>query len=138
MRDSNDYRAGLEILRTLVGAPTKGGAIPPEIFDVFVVEHLYGAVWSRPALPLPMRSIITIAALVASGRESELRLHIAGAKNLGISREQLHEIMLHLAYYCGWPAARAGMKAIEIAFHGSSAASEHRAGEPVPPTEKTE
>src|SRR5262249_56194224 len=79
-------------------------------------EVLCGQVWSRPGLELPHRSMITIAALTALGREPELRAHIRGGLNLGLSREQIVEIILQMAFYAGQPAAHAGFRAAKDVF----------------------
>lgn len=65
----------------------------------------WGAVWGRPGLDLKTRSLITISVLIALGRPYELRLHLNGALNNGWTPEDLQEIMLHAACYCGMPAA---------------------------------
>jgi 4-carboxymuconolactone decarboxylase len=69
------------------------------------VAHLFGDVWQDPTLELTQRSLITCAALVATGRESEQRLHFRGARNLGISRDTLEATITHVAHYAGWPVA---------------------------------
>jgi 4-carboxymuconolactone decarboxylase len=66
---------------------------------------LFGKVWTRPGLDMQERSMITLASLIALNRENELRLHFRGARNLGISREKIEEIIFHLAHYAGWPNA---------------------------------
>jgi len=73
-------------------------------------------VWSRPGLELPHRSMITIAALTALGREPELKSHIRGGLNLGLTREQIVEIIMQMAFYAGQPAAHAGFRAAKEVF----------------------
>ena len=65
----------------------------------------WGAVWGRPGLSLKHRSLVTVSVLMALGRPHELRLHLTGALNNGWTKEELQEIMLHAACYCGMPAA---------------------------------
>ena len=74
-------------------------------------------IWSRPGLELPQRSLITIAALTALGREHELRAHIRGGINLGLTREQIIETIMQMAFYAGQPAAHAGFRAAYAVFN---------------------
>jgi 4-carboxymuconolactone decarboxylase len=69
-----------------------------------------GDVWSRPGLDIKARSMITVAALTALYRPNELRLHVRGALNLGITREEICEIIWHMAIYGGFPVAVEGMR----------------------------
>ncbi len=69
-----------------------------------IVDALYGTIWSRDEIiGLEERSLITVAVLVALNRENELKIHIRGALNLGISKEKLEEMILHIAHYSGFP-----------------------------------
>ena len=68
-------------------------------------EVCFGMVWSRPGLPRKMRSILNVAILTALNRPNPLRTHINGALNNGCSVDELQEILLHAAVYCGLPAA---------------------------------
>lgn len=70
----------------------------------------WGAVWGRPGLGLKHRSLVTISVLIALGRRHELKLHLNGALNNGWTREELQEILLHAACYCGMPAAVDGFR----------------------------
>ncbi len=62
------------------------------------------------------RSLITCAVLTALGREPQLRVHMKGALNVGISREEILEMMVHLAHYAGWPVAVTGTRVAEEVF----------------------
>lgn len=70
----------------------------------------WGAVWGRPGLDLKTRSLVTVSVLIALGRRHELRLHLNGALNNGWTKEELQEILLHAACYCGMPAAVDGFR----------------------------
>jgi 4-carboxymuconolactone decarboxylase len=70
----------------------------------------WGAIWGRPGLTLKERSLVTVSVLIATGRRHELALHINGALNNGWTREQLQEILLQAACYCGMPAAVDGYR----------------------------
>src|SRR6185295_8839330 len=67
--------------------------------------YAYGDVWSRSALPLATKSLAMIAMMAAAGRTNELRVHLKGAVANGCSAEQIQEILLLVAMYCGIPAA---------------------------------
>jgi len=80
-------------------------------FERLVNEQLFGAVWNRPGIPIETRSMITIAALIALGMPQELTIHIKGARTLGISDEQIKEVIVHVAHYAGVPA---GVEAVRV------------------------
>jgi 4-carboxymuconolactone decarboxylase len=67
--------------------------------------YAYGDVWSRSALPLATKSLAMIAMMAAAGRPNELRVHVKGALSNGCSAEQIQEILLLVAMYCGIPLA---------------------------------
>jgi 4-carboxymuconolactone decarboxylase len=70
-----------------------------------VTEYCWGAVWGREELPRKTRSMLNLAMLSALNRPHELRMHIRGALTNGVSREEIREIFLQVAIYCGVPAA---------------------------------
>ena len=71
----------------------------------FITRSAWGNVWQRPGLDLRSRSLITVAMLAAMGKQHELRGHVRGALNNGVSAEELREVMLHASIYCGLPTA---------------------------------
>lgn len=75
-------------------------------------EVLFGDIWERPGLSKRDRSLITVATLVALYRSNELPFHLTRALENGITREELIEVITHLAFYAGWPSS---MTAINIA-----------------------
>ena len=93
---------GIEIIRKL---GVRGGAPLPEDLATITVEHLFGDIWNRPGLELEERSLVTVSALIALGRESEQRIHLRGALKLGIPLAKLEAVIVHLAHYGGWPVA---------------------------------
>jgi 4-carboxymuconolactone decarboxylase len=103
---------GMATLRRLFGASVGGTPLPPA-FAQMTVEHLFGEVWQRPGLALEERSLVTCAVLVALGREAEQKIHFRGARNLGISREKLDELLLHIAHYAGWPVAVSALRVLD-------------------------
>ncbi|HUE10492.1 MAG TPA: carboxymuconolactone decarboxylase family protein [Steroidobacteraceae bacterium] len=75
-------------------------------------EYCWGYVWTRPGLKLRERSLINIAMISALNRPHELKLHVKAALNNGVTREQIREVLLQVAVYCGVPA---GVDSVRIA-----------------------
>ena len=82
-----------------------------EGFATFLNEQLFGGIWTRPGLPTKTRSMITLAALMALGRGPELRLHMRGALNLGVTQQEIKELIIHLSQYSGVPTAIEAIRA---------------------------
>jgi 4-carboxymuconolactone decarboxylase len=104
------YETGLRIRREVLGAEYVNKSI--SMADDFnrplqelVTEYCWGAVWSRPGLSRKMRSLINLAMLTALNRPHEVKLHLKGALNNGCSKEEIMEVLLQAAIYCGVPAA---------------------------------
>ena len=76
-----------------------------EPLQELITRHAWGNTWLRPGLDLRMRSIVTVSMLVALGRTHELKTHVRGALNNGVTPAELQEIFLHASVYCGFPAA---------------------------------
>jgi 4-carboxymuconolactone decarboxylase len=70
-----------------------------------VTEYCWGAVWTREELPRKVRSMLNIAMLTALNRPHELKLHVRGALRNGVTKEEIREVLLQTAIYCGVPAA---------------------------------
>ncbi len=87
-----------------VTARTLFGDVAPALAR-YTDEVLFGDVWARPGLSARDRSLITVATLVALYRTNELPLHLKRALENGISRDELVELITHLAFYSGWPTA---------------------------------
>lgn len=77
-----------------------------------VTENCWGDLWERPGLSHQQRSMINIGMLIAMNRMHELRVHIRGGLRNGLTREEIVEIVLQTAIYCGAPAALDGMRAV--------------------------
>lgn len=71
----------------------------------YITRNAWGDVWQRPGLDLKTRSLITVAMLTALGRQHELKGHVRGALNTGVTVEQIQEVLLHASIYCGVPTA---------------------------------
>ena len=74
-------------------------------FQDFITRYAWGEIWARPGLDRRTRSAITLMALVALNREHELAMHIRAARGNGLTREEIGEVLLQSAIYCGVPAA---------------------------------
>jgi 4-carboxymuconolactone decarboxylase len=85
-------------------------------FQDFITRYAWGEIWTRPGLPRHTRSMLTIAMLVALNREEELKLHLRAAANNGVSRDEIKEVLLQAAIYCGVPAANSAFKMAEEVF----------------------
>lgn len=81
-----------------------------------ITRYAWGEVWLRPGLPRDTRRLVTLAMLAALGRLEELKLHVRGAVRGGLPRDQVKEVLLHAAVYCGVPAAHAAFHAAEEAL----------------------
>lgn len=108
--DDESRARGVEIYKTL--RLPRGGPPLPEAFREMTMGHLFGDVWSRPGLELRERSMATVTTLAALGRDAQLRIHLRGALNLGITTDTLEELFLHLAHYAGWPVAVSALQAL--------------------------
>lgn len=82
----------------------------PKLADL-TDDVLFADVWERSELSPRERSLITVAALIALGRDAQLKSHMGRALRNGVSREELAEVATHLAFYAGWPA---GMSAVNV------------------------
>jgi 4-carboxymuconolactone decarboxylase len=78
--------------------------IAPKLVEL-AEKVVYGEVWERPGLSKRDRSLITVATLVALGRERQLRGHLERALGNGVTKTEIGELITHLAFYAGWPAA---------------------------------
>lgn len=76
-----------------------------------ITREAWGNTWQRPGLDLKTRSMITVAMLTALGKSHELKGHVRGALNNGATKEELQEVLLHAAIYCGVPTAVEGFRA---------------------------
>jgi 4-carboxymuconolactone decarboxylase len=121
MDERGRYQAGLEVRRHVLGADYVESAIEratvlTEEFQNFLTRYVWGEIWTRPGLAPDVRSLVTISTLVALGREHELALHIRGALNNGVTPDQIKEVLLQCAVYCGVPAAHAAFRVAERAL----------------------
>jgi 4-carboxymuconolactone decarboxylase len=110
-----ETQAGLATRRKVLGEEYVNAALGrttpfTDPMQELVTKHCWGNTWQRDAIDLKTRSMITVAMLVALNRPHELKAHVRGALNNGVTREQLQEIFLHSSVYCGFPAAIDGLR----------------------------
>jgi 4-carboxymuconolactone decarboxylase len=91
------------------------GDIAPALAD-YSDKVLFGDVWERPGLSPRDRSLITVASLVSLYRTNELAFHIGKALDNGVTRDELIELITHLAFYSGWPTAMTALPIARQAF----------------------
>ena len=108
--DQDLFDKGLKTRREVLGAEYVDAALKSaDAFNMpiqeFVTQYCWGDVWNRPGLDRKTRSLINLAMLTALNRPHELKLHLRGAINNGLSKEQISEVFLQSAIYCGVPAA---------------------------------
>lgn len=104
------FEKGLEIRRSVLGAEYVDGSIQnADDFNMpmqeLVTQYCWGEVWGRPGLDRKTRSIINLAMITALNRPHELKLHVRGAINNGLTKDEIKEVFLQTAIYCGVPAA---------------------------------
>ncbi len=103
--DDQDRKKGLEILKKMDLLKNDETPVSKDLLKQ-IIDMLYGTIWSRTEqLSLQERSMITLTVLIALNRENELKSHLRGAKNLGITKEKIEEMILHVAHYSGFPTA---------------------------------
>jgi 4-carboxymuconolactone decarboxylase len=110
MNDKALFEKGLGIRREVLGADYVNNSINTaddfnRPFQELVTEYCWGAVWGRPGLPRKTRSMLNLAMLVALNRPHELKLHLRGALTNGVTKEEIQEVLMQTAIYCGVPAA---------------------------------
>ncbi|MCS6861361.1 MAG: carboxymuconolactone decarboxylase family protein [Abditibacteriales bacterium] len=111
--DDKNIERGFAILQQMTGGraeevEARWKALHPDLARL-IVGFVAGEMWTRPHLDLRTRSLITVAAMTALGRPNALELNIRMALNNGATREEIGEVILHMAAYAGFPAAWEGM-----------------------------
>lgn len=106
----SSYDRGMEVRREVLGDEHVEGAIERTTpftadFQDLITRYAWGEIWSRPGLDRRTRSCITLATLVALGREEELAMHVRAALRIGLTPDEIKEVLLHSAIYSGVPAA---------------------------------
>jgi 4-carboxymuconolactone decarboxylase len=107
---SEPYERGMQVRREVLGDEHVDRAVERTTdftadFQDLITRYAWGEIWARPGLDRRTRSLITLTALVALGREEELAMHVRAALRIGVAPDEIKEVLLHSAIYCGVPAA---------------------------------
>jgi 4-carboxymuconolactone decarboxylase len=107
---SDPHDRGMEVRREVLGDEHVDDATAKttefnEDFQDLITRYAWGEIWTRPGLDRRMRSAITLTALIARGHFEELAMHIRAARRNGLSDDEIKEVLLQSAIYCGVPAA---------------------------------
>ena len=127
--DESDRREqGMAVRRAILGDAHVDASIVrstafTEEFQDLITRYAWGEIWTRPGLASNTRSLVTMAMLIALGRDDELEMHIRASAAAGVTREELKELLLQSAIYCGVPAANTAFRLAERAFTVMDAAS---------------
>jgi len=116
MDERERHEAGMRLRRSVLGDAHVDRADDAKTefdaeFQDLITRYAWGEIWTRPGLPRHTRSLLVIALMVALNRGEELRLHLRAAKNNGVTAQEIREVLLQCAVYCGVPAANAAFHA---------------------------
>ncbi len=118
MDDRKRFEDGMKVRREVLGnahvdrARTEQTGFNAEFQDL-ITRYAWGEIWTRPGLDRKTRSLITIGMMIALNRPDELRLHLRAALNNSVTHDELREVLLHSAIYCGVPAANSAFHVAE-------------------------
>jgi 4-carboxymuconolactone decarboxylase len=137
MDERERYSRGMKVRRAVLGDAHVDRSLENrnefnEEFQDLITRYAWGEIWSRPGLPRKTRSLITLAMMVALNRGEEFRMHVRAAVNNGVTREEIKEVLLQTAIYCGVPAANSAFHSAMEVFdgEGATATSDHRQRRP--------
>jgi 4-carboxymuconolactone decarboxylase len=121
MSGKDRFEAGLEMRRQVLGVAHVERSLANSTefakpMQELVTEYCWGEVWTRPGLDARERSLLNLAMLTALNRGEELKLHVRGALNNGCTEEEIQEVFLQAAIYCGVPAALSSFRIAEAAI----------------------
>src|SRR5271154_609801 len=128
MDDSQRYEQGMKVRRAVLGDAHVDRSLKNrndfnELFQDLITRYAWGEIWARPGLPRQTRSLITLAMMIALNRNDEFRTHVRAALNNKVSREEIQEVLLQSAIYCGVPAANTAFHLAQEVFAEIDAAS---------------
>ena len=130
MSDPSDdrYEAGLRVRTEVLGAEHVARAQARQTpldadFQRYITETAWGGVWTRPGLDRRSRSMITLTALVARGHHEELAMHLRAARTNGLTDDEIKELLLQTAIYCGVPDANTAFRIAQAALEEASTAT---------------
>ena len=121
MDERERYEKGMSVRRAVLGDAHVDRTIQNrnafnEDFQDLITRYAWGEIWNRPGLPRHTRSLVTIAMMVVLNRPDEFRMHLLAAFNNGVTRDEIKEVLLQTAIYCGVPAANSAFHAAAEVF----------------------
>ena len=121
MNDRERHESGMKVRRAVLGdahvdKAEKNKNAFSEPFQDFITRYAWGEIWARPGLPRNTRSLVTLAMMIALNRGDEFRMHIRAALNNKVTREEIREVLMQSAIYCGLPAANAAFHIAQEVF----------------------
>ena len=121
MDERKRYDQGLAVRREVLGSAHVDRSLGRrtafnEEFQDLITRYAWGEIWTRPGLDRKTRSAMTLSMMVALNRPDEFKLHVRAAFNNGLTREDIKEVLLQTAIYCGVPAANAAFHMAEEVF----------------------
>jgi 4-carboxymuconolactone decarboxylase len=114
MDEKKRYEEGLKVRRAVLGDAHVDRSLARQNdftaeFQDMITRHAWAEIWTRPGLDLKTRSCMTLSMMIALNRGDEFKLHVRGAINNGLSKDDIKEVILQSAIYCGVPAANTAM-----------------------------
>ena len=121
MDDRERYQQGMSVRRTVLGDAHVTRALKNtndfnREFQDLITRYAWGEIWTRPGLPRHTRTLIAISTMVVLNRHEELRMYIRAALSNGVTREEIKEVLLQAAVYCGLPAGNAAFRTADATF----------------------
>ncbi len=123
MDENPRYQAGLAVRKAVLGDEYVNNSLAAASSDAFMAtiqqfltENAWGTVWTREGLDRKTRSMLNLAMLTALNRPNELKLHLKGALNNGVTQDEIREVFLQAAVYCGAPAGLDSFKIAQQVF----------------------
>lgn len=118
----SDHDEGMRVRREVLGEEYVDGTVDKTTdftadFQDYITRNVWGDVWSRPGLDRRIRCCITITALIALNHHEELEMHVRAALRNGVTQDQLKEVLLHSAVYCGVPSANQAFAIAQRVLH---------------------
>jgi 4-carboxymuconolactone decarboxylase len=121
MDERERYEGGLKVRRAVLGDAHVDRTVARRNdfngeFQELITRYAWGEIWTRPGLPRHTRSLLTVAMMIALNRTDEFKLHVRAAFNNGVTRDQIMEVIMQAAIYCGVPAANTAFHLAEDVF----------------------
>ena len=124
------FKDGLAVRQQVMGESFDAAFAGADVFTLpiqeFITRNAWGTVWCRDGLDLKTRSLITLSMLIALGRSQEIKGHVRGALNNGVTADELREVLLHAAVYCGAPLALDATRSVQEVLQSVAAEQQPR------------